>query len=161
MTTTFYALDTKIFIPKKEVQFVLSRLTEFAISRGGACCTNTRADLALETQCREAWGFNILFNDGGDVVGLYPDHSDYRRWENNSDDTYYKLFFDLLAPSVKDGSFLTYMCFGGGGEPSLWGWRFRRGASGRVEAELEDSVFCVFESDLTPEQVRYYVEEEE
>lgn len=160
MGTTFYAVDIKFFIPKEELPFVLNRFREHSY--------HPLPDLPLppppyaklvEYLC--LWGFTALYDEDGNMTSLVPDHSTYRTGEDcglphPELDDYYRVFYSLLAPSVRDGCFLTFIT-----NDELWGWRFQKNSNGTVEARLETSVYCVFESDLTPEQVKYYVEDVE
>lgn len=157
MGTTFYAVDIKFFIAKEELPFVFNRFREFPFPSARV----EPVPYATLDEYLNCWGFEAMYDDAGNMTAVLPAHSSYLSAdvcgrEAEDLDGYYRTFYGLLAPSVRDACFLTFIT---GDE--LWGWRFRKNVANVVEAVLERSVYCVFESDLTPEQVKYYVEDVE
>jgi len=143
MGSHYYASDLKFFLPVDKHAEALERFQKWRKEKD-----DDRPSMSLEEELR-LWGFEYADDEMGNICGVYPSDSKMQ------DEDHYAAFFSLLAPSVRDGSFLQYY----GEEGELWGWKFRTDpATGQVKASVED-VYGVFESDLTPEQRVHYVED--
>lgn len=136
MGYSYFAGDSSFFIPADKKREALSALWDHAMK---VRC-ETFEKMELEDELRESWGFECSTGDRDDIIDMFPLDS-YLDSERN------ETLFNLLAPFVREGSYLMYY----GEDGTQWGWRFREGKA------QEEDVRGVFITDLTPEQRKTYV----
>ena len=150
MGYNYYATDDKFLITADKKDAALARfhgrLSTKAVPNPDDILKTTTLEDAIEK-----WGFNCTPDEMSNIEGIYPKDSTYFY------EDFYEVFFNLLAPSVTDGSFLMY----NGEDSAQWGWRFKYDPEKKQVTAKEEGAVVVFEKDLTPEQTKHYLEEHE